>query len=257
MDFISDRLRQYSALVMVALVCVLLWMMFPRTCRAAPVWSDNFDDGNYDGWMVANGTFTAAGHTLKPIGGAGYIIHPSSVETGTWSFDILPGTDTAVMFICNHPVPINESIALGIVVGGGGHPALALIELREGSGTSNPPIYYYERSPTAWQHVDITRDSEGRVHVYLNGTLALDEMHPGFTSQYLAVQFIASDSLTISNAEGGLDNIVVSNTIDIESPPVPFYRQPWFIPAVFAAVIAAPLIVALLIRRKSRSRPYA
>jgi hypothetical protein len=60
----------------------------------------------------------------------------------------------------------------------------------------------------------------------------------------------------IQNVEGAIDNIVVSNTVDIQPPPLPFYREPWFILTVGAVVVAAVagfFIVAYLMRRRSRA----
>ena len=41
--------------ITIILLCISMFMTVP--CKASTVWSDNFDDGNYYGWTVMNGTF--------------------------------------------------------------------------------------------------------------------------------------------------------------------------------------------------------
>jgi hypothetical protein len=247
----SEKLvREYFVLILVALLCISLCTMFPPVCKAAPVWSDNFDDGNYDGWTVLNGTFTAADHTLRSIGGGGLIVHTSSVTVGTWSFDIMGVNDTDVGFMSTYPLPITTMICLEL---GQYHSRGNVMELNSYSGGWSTLGTYNFGVTTGWQHINITRDSDGRIYLYHNGTLIMNGVSSVTGSGYFWVCFSLSSQLTIGNTEGAIDNIVVSDTIDIQPPPVPFYRQTWFIPAVFGAVVVALAIVALLVRRRSHA----
>ena len=77
------------------LVGVLLLVAFiPIPAYAAEVWSDDFDDGNYDDWTVTEGEFTCADgylevteHTGGTAGSWSGIYRNSTVTSGTWSFD--------------------------------------------------------------------------------------------------------------------------------------------------------------------------
>jgi hypothetical protein len=224
-------------------------MTFP--CKAAPVWSDNFDDGNYDGWTVLNGTFTAQDHTLRSIGGGGLIIHPSSVTTGTWSFDIMGVNDTDVGFMSTYPLPLNGMTCLDTGLYHSRGITLEVNAAIKGTWTTIG-IFYPSVSVTRWQHINITRDSDGRICVYHNGTLVIDAVSTLVTkSDYFWVCFSLTSGFTIGNTEGAIDNIVVSDTIDITppaAPQLPFYRQPWFpfIAAGAAAVVAVVAVIAFL-----------
>jgi hypothetical protein len=89
-------MRKYSVPFLMVLLCFSLFMAFPS--KADVVWSDNFDDGNYDGWYIWNGTFSAMDHTLEPVPGDNmyFISHFSTVSNGTWSFDVLVGEGTTI-----------------------------------------------------------------------------------------------------------------------------------------------------------------
>ncbi|MHA2273887.1 MAG: hypothetical protein ACXACI_18710, partial [Candidatus Hodarchaeales archaeon] len=51
------------------------------------VWSDDFNDGDYDGWTPAWGDWSTETNTLGVIGSYdGMIFRNSTVSTGTWSF---------------------------------------------------------------------------------------------------------------------------------------------------------------------------
>jgi hypothetical protein len=73
-----------------ALVMMLMFASQPILCNAEIVWSDDFDDGTYDGWTVGEGSFSASEYMLEATGEfPNNIYHESSVITGTWSFDVL------------------------------------------------------------------------------------------------------------------------------------------------------------------------
>ena len=249
----EERVRGCFVLILGTLLCISLCMAFP--CKAAPVWSDNFNDGNYDGWTVLNGTFSAGDHTLRNIGGeGGLIVHPSSVATGTWSFDVLGVNDTDVGFMSTYPVPLSGMVCLDW---GQYHSPRTEMELNLGSGGWTMLGMWTFGSITGWQHVDITRGSDGRICVYQNGTLVVDTFCTSITeSQYFWVCFSLTSDFKIQNVEGAIDNIVVSNTVDIQPPPLAFYREPWFMPIVGVVVVAAVagfFIVAYLMRRRSHA----
>jgi hypothetical protein len=222
-----------------------MFMAFP--CKADIVWSDNFDDVNYSGWMVTSGAFSAEDQTLKSIGGGniiGNIVHPSFVATGTWSFDVLVGTETDIYFMYT-PLMNQQNQYEGIqILLYGTHIQLYSYSSFYNAGSLRLGEYIFASSIPGWQHLDVTRNSDGRICIYHNETLILDLVdHAPLTS---------SEFFTYNpSGQASLDNIVVSNTIDIEPPPpVPFYMQTWFIATVFTVVAVAVVIVVLLMRRK-------
>ena len=259
-------MRRLYATTLVAMLCISLSV--PLLCRASPVWSDNFDDLNYDGWTVMNGTFTAADGTLRPTGLSSYyiIVHPSSVTTGTWSFDVTGLLDTAtpyyetrVLFMCVKPVPYAGWNGMGVPTRGGdsrgGHAhyievfgSVAGEDQAWDLGDAKLPS---DTDMLAWQHIDITRSSDGRICVYVNGTLLLDVTDTRITTSNY---FCFATSLSAS----AIDNIVVSDTVDIQPPPraqpPPFYMQPIFWGPVGVAVVGAIVLVILYLRKKSDSR---
>ena len=46
-----------NVVTIVALTFLLLIGIFSAPVSAAVVWSDDFSDGNYDGWTILEGTF--------------------------------------------------------------------------------------------------------------------------------------------------------------------------------------------------------
>jgi hypothetical protein len=234
------------------LLCVSLFMTFP--CKAATVWSDNFDSGNYNGWTVTNGTFSAEDHTLRSIGGGGVIIHPSSVTTGTWSFDILGVNDTGVGLMSSYPVPFSLARSGYGWIGIAKEGLVLGLDVAQGGAGVRVGQYDYPSSKGAsgWQHIDVTRSSDGRTCVYLNGTLVIDRViNWNTTSEYFWVMFGEEAFPQIGTSEGAIDNIVVSNTVDIQPPPpIPFYMQTWFLATVGAVIVVVAVAAVFLLRRK-------
>ena len=236
----SERgMRKYSVSFLIILLCISLFMTFP--CKADIVWSDNFNDGNYNGWIMGAGIFSAEDNTLKTVSGDSLytLYHLSSVTAGTWSFDVLVGEESDVYLMYN---PEGQRQGLIILLYG-----THIIPYSDSS--FNPPQtnrlgeYILSHSMTGWQHIDVTRDSDGRTCLYNNGTLLIDAMdHSIITSELFEY---------LSYGEGAIDNIVVTNTVDIVPPPsVPFYIQTWFLATVGVIAVATAVIIVAFLRRK-------
>lgn len=233
--------------ILAILLYISLFSMAP--CKAGVIWSDNFDDGNYDGWFVWNVTLSAEDHTLKLISilDNNYgINHLSTVTNGTWSFDILVGEGIAVWLTY-------DAVEYGLVLSSFFYSAssssdsagtyLRLNSVSSG-GANVIGEYIFNSGISSWQHIDVTRNVDGRTCVYLNGTLCID-----------VVDHVARQSwfFMLSEVRGSaaIDNIVVSNTVDIEPPPpIPFYMQTWFLATVCAIAVAAAVAIIFLGRRK-------
>ncbi|MFW9927709.1 MAG: hypothetical protein ACFFDM_13240 [Candidatus Thorarchaeota archaeon] len=98
--------------VLIGLIFVLSFL--PQSAATA-VWSDNFDDGNYAGWTITEGTWSVVSGILESedLGfsyGLQRIWHASSQIEGTWSFDHWSidtwySFEATIMFMANgtHP----------------------------------------------------------------------------------------------------------------------------------------------------------
>lgn len=212
------------------------------------VWSDSFDDGDYDGWTVTNGLFSAEENTLKAVSegsieryqsiseGSNVIAHPSTVATGTWSFDVYVtsegGGEILFMTASNRTYVIDitsDTIYLrrrGI--DGEGR--------RVGGKMLDFP--YIVRDPfSGWQHIDVTREENGRIRVYHEGKWA--------TGAYDTLLKTSQNFLYIAPSPGiALDNIVVSNTIDVFLSPIGrIERSQW---RFWATMVMAAITVAAI-----------
>ena len=240
-------MKKFTVPFLLLLICASLLLTFP--CKAATVWSDNFDDGNYNGWEVANGgPFSAEDHALGSLSDeagiyGNMIVHGSGVTTGTWSFDVQVGSLTIVFLMYTVIYQQDTSFSAGLTLYWSGRN----IQFYSDSDSNNRHEvgnFLIADSPSGWQHFDVTRSSNRRTCVYLNGTLIID----------------AVDIITIPPSEvfaytpyGGavIDNIIVSNTVDIKPPPqVPFYMQTWFLATVGAVLVVIVAAVFLLRRKK-------
>jgi hypothetical protein len=231
----SKGMRKHFVPFLVFMLFFSLFIAFP--CKGDIVWSDNFDDGNYDGWIVWNGTFSAEDHTLKPVLGAKYWIgHVSTVTNGTWSFDELVGGGIVVWLM-------HDNVEQGLVVASyfdtdGFHLRLYSVSSK---GSNVIGDYIFNSGISSWQHIDVTRNVDGRTCLYLNGTLLIDVVDQAVIKSWFFEY--------LPYGVAAIDNIVVSNTIDIQLPP-PFYMQTWFIVTVGAFAVA--IIVSLLMHKKQQ-----
>jgi hypothetical protein len=186
-------------------------------------WSDDFDDGTFDDWMVTIGEFSASGNTLKGVTSTwNHIEHNSTTAVGTWSFDynFYAGPDgiwqeadggLVIWIIANSHHSVDPS------QGSEGyfmyfHPHVDAIELwmdpgddgynRVLIGSWSPPDF------VKWWHVDVTRDSGGLFTVYLDGVSRIQGTDTTYdTSVYFGF---------LGYNQQEMDNVVVQ---DVVVPP--------------------------------------
>ncbi len=155
-----------------------------------------------------------------------YAYHESAVSFGTWSFDVdcvdTPRHHFYIAFMCDgiiDPEDIFGSIpaeyGLAIVTDVFGSFDSEFVLYRRAAGDTNIAQVIDTYSPSdmsGWFHIDITRNSTGDCHVFINGT---DRM------QGLANIAVTSDYFGFYGPAGpAIDNVVVSNSIDV-TPPTP------------------------------------
>ena len=227
---------KYTGLV-IGLVFVV--SLFPQSAAAVPVWSDDFDNRNYNGWTVKTGTFSCADRTLAgtydstPEGNSmrfdNEIWINSTVSYGTWSFDLYYGGQSmwgpGLWFTCDGISSDLEWIGVGWPGGKG------LAIQREGANWYFHKVSGWDVGISAtWNatsdgsygletgyHVYFTYDSIGFFNLWINGTHF--EEAANFNSVF---HFESKNILVAMNRGSWIDNIEVWDEVIplIENPPV-------------------------------------
>ena len=102
-----------------------------------------------------------------------------------------------------------------------------------------------------WQHVDITRDATGLIRVYINQTLRIETVDNRIpSSNYFHL---------LSGPGEGLDNIIVSDSVDITPTPGPgpnpgdlFTLLGPYLPLIgLGLALVVLLVIGVLLRRRA------
>jgi len=227
-----------AVLGVLLLVCSTSYALPPG--RAATVWSDDFNDGDYAGWTVDHGTYTAVSYRLENTADIlNTIYHASTVTTGTWSFDldiVSPSVPNPTWVLFMSDDVIN---GYGVTFG------LTKVMLQKTVNGVFTALASYLIGPNegtvlrALEHVDVTRNAAGEMHVWVNGTHRLFYQDTTFTTSTYFVHGSETD------AAHYLDNVVVSNTVDIEPPTTNTTTTTTAIPGFAVPAIALGLVIAL------------
>lgn len=92
------KVKNLNIITITALVFLLVIGAFSTPVSAAVAWSDDFSDGNTDGWTILGGAFDTPvspkySLTCSPAG-LSMIYHPSTQFNGNWLFELYEdGTD--------------------------------------------------------------------------------------------------------------------------------------------------------------------
>ncbi|MHA2323560.1 MAG: hypothetical protein ACXACG_18170 [Candidatus Thorarchaeota archaeon] len=208
-------------------VFVLCIAVYPTTTNATVVWSDDFDDGNYDGWTLCNNTvintssnWSAANYYLQVLQDTGTITHPSNIAYGKWSFDfkangtqVTTGQGLSIGFISNdinnvtNVVNPQDWLCYGIKI-----RAVSTIEGKEfrldltkwyGGVFTILDNYDSYLSVGGLHHIDVTRTPAGLFQVYYNGSPVLQAEDTEMTTSELFVVSLQDWNM--------VDNIVVDD----------------------------------------------
>lgn len=185
----------------------------------ATVWSDNFDDGNYDDWTVLAGTLSASEHALR-VTGFGYVVvyRNSTTVTGTWNFDLDmtdEPDDAQVCFITNS---IDGKYVRDNYLVENTEDGFRLMRWIWDGSKMNFLIldnYIVTGGLDGWYHFDITRDGSGQMYVYINDTLAMQAVD---TTHDISSCFVFNVPIAPSGTGPAIDNVVVSDSVDITPP---------------------------------------
>ncbi|MHA2373804.1 MAG: hypothetical protein ACXAEB_12355 [Candidatus Thorarchaeota archaeon] len=224
--------RNWSiALAILSSSLLLCTVFMPIECSATEVWSDDFNDGNYDGWTIEginmtadppeliDGNFSVDDGLLRATGENGWNLasHPSTVATGTWMFDIdsvASPTNHYFIFFMSDDIDISEGMPDGYSISIDITPYHDFTGFRIRKFTDGNVVvlgqYDTDQDVIGGYHVDITRNSTGHINVWINGTHRIAVQDDSYsTSGYF--RFSAADGPAI-------DNIVVYNSIEFDPP---------------------------------------
>ena len=185
---------------------------------ASVVWSDDFSDGNYDGWTVNRGGYSAVDGAMRGTTSTfNWAHHSSTTATGTWTFDFyFRGTNGMVVwFICNNLVVGDYNRpkdGYGVEITLPYDEDYPLLRLWKNVADSESvlDLYDFAMDATGWWHFEITRDATNEIKIYLNDTLRLsttDSAHS--SSSYFYLHGFNTQAI---------DNIIVDDASPLTEP---------------------------------------
>jgi hypothetical protein len=206
--------RKYFSLTIIAMVLLLTLLVgcssTPAEMTPTPdtsiVWSDDFEDGDTEGWEGWGSTkdddfFVSEG--VLSFSNGGVIRHPSTVSIGTWSFDVFlkeefGGTPYEVDFM----------------VGSDSHKWVEITNLPNTQiwlyGGEEPVFMDFGEKLAGQHHFDVTRGEDFVTKVYMNGEFLIETYDDStIDSEYFYFWAMCEGP--------ALDNVVVRNqVIDIQ-----------------------------------------
>jgi len=261
----QHRIRAMAALLLLVSPLLLLTIQSSAEIK----WSDDFNDGNFDGWTVVDGDWSASNGSLELLYGwpgrygrfGGYVMpgaiyHPSETTEGTWSFDLLYvytefyyHTVPQVFFMCTDPL-IWNGYCIEIKPVDVGESLIPVYRLLR----STPPeaglgaVYTVlasrdgEEGSYGWKHFDVTRSSNGLITVWLNGSRILETTDT-------AVNASECRYFLLYSLKGwGFDNVIVDDTITIGQIPL--------LPAAIAAALVIAVVTIVAIQKQRKGFPF-
>jgi hypothetical protein len=196
---------------------LIIWQTMPS--GAVNVWSEEFEDGNYDGWTILDGSYSATTEKLIATGektAHHRIRHNSSVAYGTWSFDVcinqsdlISGEHMYIYFLTEIFGVLGEEKGYFLTLIPNPswmvHPVSIILGSRTGLPSKTLGESAYAGKLSERQHFDITRNTDGHFNVFVNGSLIIEIMD----NEYTVGNYFGFDS----QGGHGLDNITVNNDI--------------------------------------------
>jgi hypothetical protein len=201
----------------------------PSSIEAVTVWSDNFNDGNYNDWTVTKGIFAvssiegASNSLLGNQGSYSVIHHDSNIAIGTWSFRLYNIADrtTEIYFMATEEPTsdVVDGYKLDVWSTSEGNPIFKIRKCVDGWDETLDQYISSDDSYT-WISVYITRTADGQICLYTgsSATFRFQVQDSSFSSsEYFG--FCAGFTVSI-------DDVVVSDTVDFEPPQTPTETTP-------------------------------
>jgi hypothetical protein len=268
------RERLEYKIVGLAILFLLCWIGYsPLEGRSVIVWSDDFNDGNYDGWTICSpswgnppSNWSAANNCLQiEQDDYGSISHPSNVTYGTWSFDfkangtqVAIGVGVDIAFVSNDVHDPAETPTAGLwscygfkAHGASGGTGFRLYLLKWHGGVRTDIGYNSTVLPVAgWHHVDVTRNTTGYFRVYHNGSLVIQGVDTELTASKLFVVSLA-DWLMIDNVVVDDEPIPLSDPTTTTPPPTTPTPIDWVsIGIIGASAVVIIAVVVIILKRR-------
>jgi hypothetical protein len=153
------------------------------------VWSDNFDNGNYNDWEVLTGNFSLVTGALKGTGerlDQHRVRHVSPTAYGTWSFDLSLNTSSLteehlnVFFMSSIFSNSNQDgyyLTTWI-----DPPSRYIFSKLKNDVNTELGVYDYSTGLSRFQHIDITRDHDGHFNIFVNASLIIEAFDDSLTT---------------------------------------------------------------------------
>lgn len=241
---VTSKKRLLSAILILGSAFLLVFPnRFLVPCFAAIQWSDDFDDGNHDGWSifgvnitgshydrVPGGAFTVEDESLRANSSnvhANNARHPSEIGYGTWCCDLHvvensldelgvafmiydTNTSDAVLgqgytIVVNTPNVLTGTIEVVFVRLD--DPFIEILEtydISQGEG---------------WYNLNITRDLAGTFRVYWNQSQIIQVVDTTYWLSNFFQFWAPGESMGL--AAPAMDNVVVSGEEPFQLPPLP------------------------------------
>ena len=254
------------------ILVVLVSSIGPMLVSADVVWSDDFNDGNYDGWIICENpgmgwdasNWSAASYYLQvDQEDWGSISRPSNIAYGTWSFDfkanetqITLGRGFAINFISNdinnvtNVVEDDDMICYwlrcrAIVTSEDDKFELSLRKWYGGVDTALAQSAT-RLSVADWHHIDMTRNTTGWFSVYHNGSLVMQGVDTAMTTSELFVVSLTDWHM--------IDNVVVDDEIIPPPTTTPTTTTPppfdWLLIGVGVSAVVIIVVLVIIIKRR-------
>ena len=168
------------------------------------VWSDDFDDGELEGWEVwwQKGLYSIEDGVLI-IKTGGDLYHESSVLNGTWSFDLFLDDNSGT----THEFRFTEGTYnfQNLEVKQAENTQIWITTQRD-DGEAIPSHVDLGEKISSWHHFDITREENGMIKVFLDGEFILEHFdNREFDAEKLVIMYCCSGPV--------LDNLVVRDKV--------------------------------------------
>jgi len=228
----GEKVKHRVLKVMSYIIGLIFLLTLISSSTAAVVWSDNFDDGNYNGWTVATGDWRVTDGYLESYyvdTALARMWHPSTVVEGTWSFDVHFETTSETleadyMFMVNGSEGPDDYYGYGLRLSGS-----SFYFVRQSGGFNTLVSLAFtivEDIVDTWTHVDITRNSASEFNVFFNETSS--EAEPVLSVTDTTYDY--SERFVVNAIGIGIcmvDNITVNDQILITPPePTPTTTTP-------------------------------
>jgi hypothetical protein len=258
----GKRWMQLSAGLAMVVLCISTCAI---TSNAAGNWSEDFEEGPLDDWtlfgwesmdspVTIEGNFSAVSHMLEVLDDDLNVArHSSNVTVGTWSFDMFVPEDDygfiRVEFMSNGASLEAHGNMSWVAFSAWFYGTEPLFYFLYGTESSKHLLKTIDKPLAGWHHIEVSRNSDNRFLLTLNGTLEANVTSTLVTSStYFQV--------LCNNVTGAaIDNIVVEEPIPTTTPtPTPTTPPPdsplWILITVGGGVVVAVIVLAIIFLRR-------